>query len=306
MFGKGYNYKAFERNRLLKDMAASKIGNTPSAGDRAPAFEARTLDGEKIRLKDFRGEKNVVLTFGSATCPATAASLPELNELYHDRDNDVEFLFVYVREAHPGERIPAHEDMGDKIRAAERLRQQEDVDIPIVMDEWDGRIHRKYGKLPNPSFIIDKSGRIAFRSLYTRPKVIAKALDELLTVQHERGEDHAIVLGGEDLSLPSLQVMLRAHRALERGGERAMATFRRELGVPGRVVLTTSRLAQPILENPGKTVAAIATAALVIGAGIWGGLLLRRKRLGTYRSPYESRRFQRHTGWGGEYEAVGI
>lgn len=309
MFGlSNYNYEAFQRNRLLKDLTVSKFGGAPSPGDRAPDFEGRTLDGERIKLKDFRGDKNVVLTFGSATCPQTAGALPGLNDLYNDRDDNVEYLFVYTREAHPGERIPAHKSLDDKRKAAERLRKDEGLDIPIIVDDTTGKIHRKYGKLPNPTFVIDKSGRIAFRSLATRPSAIAEALEELLEVQHDRGEDHAVVREGEDLSLPSPYLLLRAHRALQRGGRRSVSTFRREMGIPGRVVLASSRMAQPILEYPGRTVASVLAAALVLGAGVWAGLALRRKRLATYHDPYVvPRRFTRERfGDAGEYEAVGI
>ncbi len=303
-----YNYDAFERARWLKDMAISKFADAPSAGDRAPDFQGRTLDGDNIRLKDFRGDKNVVLTFGSATCPQTAGSLPGLNKLYRDRDDNVEHLFVYVREAHPGERIPAHDSDAAKHRAAERLRDDEEVDLPIVVDDLDGKIHRKFGRVPNATFLIDKSGRVAFRSLSTQPAVIAEALEELLEVQHDREVDHAVVRDGEDLSLPSLYSLVRANRALSRGGRRSVRNFRRQMGLPGRVVLASSRVAQPVLDNPGKTIASIVAGAAVIGAGIWVGLFLRRKRLSTYRSPYESRRrFRRdYPDDFGEYEAVGI
>ncbi len=64
---------------------------------------------------------------------------------------------------------------------------------------------------------------------------------------------------------------------------------------------------QPILDNPVPVMAGIATIMAVLGAGIWVGLFLRRKRLGTYRSPYESRGFLRgRSDDFGEYEAVGI
>ena len=37
-------------------------------GDRAPDFKLKTLDGSRtIRLKDFRGQRPVVLVFGSYT-----------------------------------------------------------------------------------------------------------------------------------------------------------------------------------------------------------------------------------------------
>ncbi len=306
MFGSKYNYETFQRNRLFRDLATSQLGGAPRPGDRAPDFVGQTLQGEPIRLKDFRGRKNVVLSFGSATCPQTAGSLPGLNELYQERDPNVEFFFVYTREAHPGDKLGAHDSYQDKVKAAELLRESESVEIPIIVDELDGKIHRKYGKMPNPTFIIDKSGRVAFRSLGTRSSVIAAALDELLEVQREQGKEHAIVCDGEDLSLPSAQLLWRAHRALERGGRRSIANFRREMGLPGRVILLSSRVAGPIVDNPGKTLAGVVAAALVLGAGVWGGLALRRKSLSTYHNPYESRKFQHAVRDAGGYEAVGI
>src|SRR5207253_6875958 len=106
MFGmKPYTYERFTRDLIAKDMTKSKLaGAGPAPGSRAPDFTGRTLDGDKLTLSDFRGEKNVVLTFGSATCPMTAGSIAGVNELYDEfAGDDVEFLFVYVREAHPGD-----------------------------------------------------------------------------------------------------------------------------------------------------------------------------------------------------------
>ncbi len=306
MFGSKYNYESFQRKRLFRDLATSQLGGAPRPGDRAPDFVGRSLRGDTIHLKDFRGRKNVVLTFGSATCPQTAGSLPGLNDLYEERDPNVEFFFVYTREAHPGDKLAAHQSYEDKVKAAELLRDAESIDIPIIVDEVNGQIHRKYGTLPNPTFVIDKSGRIAFRSLGTRASVIATALDELLEVQRDEGKEHAIVCDGEDLSLPSPNLLWRAHRALERGGRRSIANFRREMGLPGRVILISSRFAGPIVENPAKTAAGVIATALVLGLGVWGGLVLRRKRLSTYRSPYDSRKFQRPLPDMGGYEAVGI
>ena len=172
----------------------------------------------------------------------------------------------------------AHRSYEEKVNAAEMLREAEGVDIPIIVDEIDGNIHRKYGKLPNPTFIIDKSGRIAFRSLGTRASVIHAGARRTAGGSAREGKDHAIVCDGQDLSLPSPQLLWRAHRALERGGRRSMANFRREMGLPGRVILISSRFAAPIVENPGKTAAGVIAAALVLGLGVWGGLALRRKK----------------------------
>src|SRR6185437_9889243 len=89
MFGfHRYNYERFHKDEFMKDAARHLFGRGPETGDKAPDFEARTLEGDKVQLSDFRGEKNVVLTFGSSTCPFTAASIGGLNDLYEDFSGD--------------------------------------------------------------------------------------------------------------------------------------------------------------------------------------------------------------------------
>jgi hypothetical protein len=215
-----------------------------------------------------------------------------------------------VREAHPGERLAAHHSIEDKVRAAEQFRDEEEVEMPILVDDLKGSIHKKYGTLPNPTFLIDKSGRIAFRSLWTRPSVIEDALEELTNMQQERGVDHVLVHGGEDTKMPSTYAMLHAHRALERGGHRAIHDFRTELGLPGAVAVTGSRLVRPVVDNPRTALASAAITAGVIAGGIVVGRILRQRRF-RVRSPYDidqsgprwRRRDPEDTGG---YEAVGI
>ncbi|MGZ4787667.1 MAG: peroxiredoxin family protein [Terriglobales bacterium] len=289
MFGlKCYNYESFSGHDLLKHAVRTGFGRGPKPGDRAPDFELRTVDGAKVRLSDFEGEKNVVLTFGSATCPFTAASIRGLNDLYDDyEDNDdVAFLFVYVREAHPGEKIPAHESLDDKRRAAELFRDEEDVEMPIVVDELDGRVHRKYGKMPNSTYLIDKSGRVAFRALWTKPSVLEEALQELLNAQESRGTDHVIVRDGQSLAMPMTYAILSSHRALDRGGQKAIREFREGLGRPGKIAHSASRYMGPVVLNPGKTMAAAGLAAAVISGGLYVGWRLRKARLNRSLDPY--------------------
>ncbi len=305
MFGMSkYNYDRFSRNSLLKDMARSKFGNAPEPGDEAPDFTLRSLDGDKVSLSDFAGEKNVLLTFGSVTCPATAASIAGIRDLHEEFGDDVEFLFVYVREAHPGDELPAHGSMKEKARAAEFLRDEEELEMPILIDDLGGKVHRKYGSMPNPSFLIDKGGRIAFRSLSSRPSSLRDAIEELLEIQEDRGVDHAIVNDGEDSAMPPMKMFLHAHRALERGGGEAIDNFREELGLPGRIALTGGRFARPVVENPKTTVATVAAIAGVVGLGLFVGIQLRRKRFAN--TPYRVQSSRRVRPSGDDDYAVGI
>jgi hypothetical protein len=299
-----YNYENFTRD-MLKDL---KKQGGPEPGDVAPDFTLRTVDGDKLSLSDFEEHKNVVLTFGSGTCPMTLGSIGGLNRLYEQyRGDEVEFLFVYVREANPGEEIPAHSSMDDKFRAAELFRDEEDLKMPVLVDDLRGSVHRKYGKLPNPSYLIDKSGRIAFRCLWTQANVLDRAIDELLQFQRRTGKDHAVVADGEDRRMPKSFPMLYTYRALKRGGKQAILNFEKALGMPGKMAVASSRIVQPVVENPGKTATAAALTAGVLAGGVYAGYKLRQKRFAK-REPYRYYdREQRAARTGtDDYEPIGI
>jgi len=302
-----YNYGHFSKE-LFHDLARTSFSG-PGPGEHAPDFKATTLEGEPVRLSDYAKQKNVLLIFGSATCPMTAASIGEINALYDRfRGDDIEFLFIYVREAHPGEVIPAHSSMREKTEAARLLRDEEDIHMPILVDDLRGSIHRKYSTLPNPAFLIDKSGRVAYLSLWSKPAGLGRAIQELLQLQEEREVDHAVVSGGQDLEMPVPYSALYAYRALERGGKQSLSDFRQALGLPARVALTASHLARPLLDNPGRVMSIAALTAAVLAGGLYAGFELRRRRLGLPRNPYRAYEKEkvRDTETGTDYGAVGI
>jgi peroxiredoxin len=307
MFGfSRYNYDRFRRE-MLQGRSADRWSRAPEPGDEAPGFELRSLDGDLVRLSDFKNSRNVVLTFGSATCPQTAASIGGLRSLAREFPrSEVEFLFIYVREAHPGAELPPHHSIADKARAAMLLRDQEQIEFPILVDELGGETHRNYGALSNASFIIDKSGRVAYRSLASHSSSLGAALEELLERQKERGVHHAVVHGGEDTITPSLKTFLNAYRAIERGGYDAMVNFRGELGIPGRVVLRGGRMARPITEHPAITITTAVGVVAAIGLGLWAGYELRKRRFA--RRPYDVyHKFEkRRRADEDDYTAVGI
>jgi peroxiredoxin len=286
MFGfSRYNYDRFRRE-MQPGRSANRWNLAPEPGDEAPGFELQSLDGEMVKLSDFRGSRNVVITFGSATCPQTAASVGGLRSLAREfSGSEVQFVLIYVREAHPGADLPPHHTIEDKLRAALLLREQERIEYPVLVDHLGGEIHRKYGALPNASFIVDKSGRIAYRSLASHATSLGTALEELLEREKEGGVEHAIVRGGEDVISPPLRTFLNAYRAIERGGVDAVSNFRGELGIPGRMVLRGGRMARPIAEHPAISITTAIGVLAAIGVGFWAGHELRKRRM--ENKPYE-------------------
>ncbi len=94
-------------------------------------------------------------------------------------------MFVYVREAHPGERLSHHASLEQKLRHARLFQERWSVRRPILVDDLDGPIHRAYGTLPNMTYIVSAASRVAYRADWTDAHSIAWVLEYL---RHETVE----------------------------------------------------------------------------------------------------------------------
>lgn len=164
---------------FLDDAKANFNPKLPGIGDLAPDFELKTADGEtSVRLSSFRGKKPVVLIFGCFSCGNYRTYSETLEEMYRQRQNDVEFLRVYVREAHPTDaRAGATETnskanilvkqpatLAERCSVAGQCSATLNIKGPLVVDELDNKVGRTYGGWPDRLYLIDREGRVAFRS----------------------------------------------------------------------------------------------------------------------------------------------
>jgi hypothetical protein len=208
-----YNYEHFHPKFFLEDakLAASPKGVVP--GDLAPDFELRDTEGRVWRLSDLRG-KPVVLITGSATCPLTHGSVYGLKEVYSEFGDRAHWFYLYVREAHPGERLPSHKSFGQKREQAEFFRQADGVPWPVLVDDLEGTIAHAYTKLPNAQFLIDAEGVVALRGDVAHGPTLYRALNELLQMGGRGVVPHS------DDSMPHmLGPMAFGWDGVERGGE---------------------------------------------------------------------------------------
>jgi beta-lactamase regulating signal transducer with metallopeptidase domain/peroxiredoxin len=65
----------------------------PKASEPAPLFEAKTFDGDTIRLADFRG-KVVLLDFWATWCRPCVAQLPQMQQLHEEFKADDRFVMI--------------------------------------------------------------------------------------------------------------------------------------------------------------------------------------------------------------------
>lgn len=111
----------------------------------------------------------------------------------------MEFLTVYVREAHPGEpgyrEYSQHHNFAQKRDYARQLIAEDNLTCPVLVDGMDEAVHRQYGGLPNMVYVIDKAGTIAYKATWT----VAEELDAVLMELTANDPAHAPACGcGEE------------------------------------------------------------------------------------------------------------
>ena len=108
-----------------------------------------------------------------------------MEELAEDYAERAHFLFVYIREAHPGEVFPHHKSWEQKVSHAQAFRDR-GLNRPILLDSMNGSVNRVYGAVSNMSWIIDHTGHVVFRATWTAASDIRAALDETLHMRELR------------------------------------------------------------------------------------------------------------------------
>jgi peroxiredoxin len=208
--------------------AVTNPGETMAAkvGAAAPMFEAVTLDGSVVRLSDFSGQRHVVMMTGAVTSPMCAFEIPAFNGLQTEFiERGVSFLLLYTRESHPAENYPAHSSFEQKLAYARDLQRLENVQVPIVVDHLDGRIHRAYGVWPNALFVIHKDGRIIFRSNMANHRELREFLEDLLSGEKAQANGKITHLQYSERVLAHEADQATHRRVYERAGPKAFEDY---------------------------------------------------------------------------------
>ena len=122
--------------------------------------------------------------------------MPALNKLYQDYRNRVAFHVVYIQEAHPIDAWQVPDNLKDdvlvKSTTTEEAREQAAdvclaklrIELPALIDETDNRVERAYTAWPDRLYVIDRDGRIAYKSAAGpfgfKPAAVEEALKKLI------------------------------------------------------------------------------------------------------------------------------
>ena len=123
--------------------------------------------------------------------------MPELNALYRQYRNRVEFYVVYIQEAHPIDAWQLDSNLKDDVLVATTRSAEERVqvaglcvtklgiELPALVDGPDNRVERAYTGWPDRLYVIDSRGVVAYKSAAGpfgfKPSEVEDALKRILT-----------------------------------------------------------------------------------------------------------------------------
>jgi hypothetical protein len=184
--GETYNYERFRMsNYELGYFPGPKAGEVASYD-----YTFTDLDGREVRLSDYRG-KWLVIESGSLTCPMYVKNVRPFDRL-KDRFPDVEWLVVYVREAHPGEKARPAQTIGEKVAYARRNRDDYREGRKIVVDDVRGTWHHDWGLLPNMVYVINPQGQVVYRADWSFADNVGRVLENRERIDRN---EHIVIMG---------------------------------------------------------------------------------------------------------------
>ena len=124
----------------------------PEVGYLAPDFTLPSLDGQTVRLSDFRGKKAILLNFWATWCAPCRLEMPTIDKAYQEyKSRGLEILAVSL-------------DAGSN-SVVKNFMQELKLDFPVLLDP-NMEVLRLYRQFSIPAtFLIDKQGIVRHREL---------------------------------------------------------------------------------------------------------------------------------------------
>lgn len=207
-----YNYSNFKADYYqFHDFMGLK------EGDQFVDFELDTVDGKKAKISDFL-DKPLVFEMGSISCPMYGRHVTPMQEIAK-RHPEYNFAVLYVREAHPGEKMNHHTTFGKKIYAAKEATKFYNDNRTILIDGVDGKAHKVYGELPNSVYVIDTNGTIKFVRGWNNTDYLEPVLNKIAQGKSPEG-----------LKFPPAKPGIgQSYRTFKKAGKIASRDFLRDL-----------------------------------------------------------------------------
>ena len=162
---------------MAMKLIAARAERAPQNGQAAPDFELAPVPGGKpVALSSFWRERPLALFFGSLSCDASAKAAAEIRKLHEAYGSEVQFLYVYIREAHPangweygkGSTVVDPVTLLERQKAAHEMCTSRNFPFPALIDRLSDDAAIAYAAWPARCLLIDTSGVIRYAG-YTGP-----------------------------------------------------------------------------------------------------------------------------------------
>lgn len=171
--------------QIRKPSDSSLMQPLVNAGMTAPDFVLPDLQGQMVRLSDYRG-KVVFLNIWATWCSPCRQEMPSMEKLYNEMKGEAfEILAVSI------------DILGAK--AVAPFMEEFNLSFPALLDP-EGSVKRRYGVSGVPeTFVIDKSGIVAAKIIgprdWTLPEAVnaLKQLSRRPAISTQGGSDAAVV-----------------------------------------------------------------------------------------------------------------
>ena len=163
----GKTVSSMEEARAIVE---GRFFNAPTLGSKAPEFVLESLEtGKSVFLSGLYRERPVVILFASYGCDVFRDGLQSILEVYAEHHEEVEFVMVYIREAHSVNGLHPQsgvvKDPATKLErraVAKRCREELDLPFPILLDLIDDRTATRWAAWPVRAFVIDCEGIVVY------------------------------------------------------------------------------------------------------------------------------------------------
>ena len=229
-----YNYVYFDEHVAKGNHEVDEATFRASSHAGEPASNAslvRLDDGARVELASLWTSKPLVIEFGSFTCPYCAAESPLLDAAAV-RHPEANWVFIYTREAHPGELVRYHDSFERKLANARLLRDELGIKRSILVDDLAGSVHREYGTMPKMIWIIDRGGQVAYKADWTIAANAEAFLVRFEAARADRSRGVPTLYETEQLEYRSVD-RPEFCRRLARGGPRAVTEFSKAMELWG-------------------------------------------------------------------------
>ena len=135
----------------------NKFLNTISIGIKGQDFKVKDLEGNTLRLSDFRGKKYVLLHFWATWCGSCITEFPKINNLMNEYGNKLQIINIAV----------LSDKKVDKIKNMLGKNPLKGIQVSSIQNQKEGLdvIEKKYPIDILPlKFLIDKEGAIIYRA----------------------------------------------------------------------------------------------------------------------------------------------